>query len=162
MINITRYLPSLSVLNIKGMIKEVIIIGIKIMNHDQSSSLKPSTYFLGTLCNVYPGLLERWLKCVFLYWSFSWPGGKPNTPSHPVTAGHVADGQRGSGIGLGALLAVLVMDTSWQYCRVLGIQDQRVARVWMELQYFALAGTIGPSDLVPMFCIIHPPAPWPR
>ena len=55
------------------------------------------------------------------------PGGKPNTPSHPVTAGHVADGQRGSGVG--ALLAVLVMDTSWQYCRVLGIQDQRVARV---------------------------------
>ena len=25
------------------------------------------------------------------------PGGKPNTPSHPVTAGHVADGQRGWG-----------------------------------------------------------------
>ena len=67
MINITRYLPSLSVLNIKGRIKEVIIIMIKIMNHDQSSSLKLSTYFLGTLCNVYPGLLEGWLKCVFLY-----------------------------------------------------------------------------------------------
>ena len=42
------------------------------------------------------------------------PGGKPNTPSHPVTAGHVADGQRGSGyggitcgIGYGYELAIL-------------------------------------------------------
>ena len=54
-------------------------------------------------------------------------GVKPNTQSHPVTTGHVADGQRVR--ALGALLAVLVMDTSWQYCRVLGIQVQRVARV---------------------------------
>ena len=55
-------------------------------------------------------------------------GGKPNTPSHPVTAGHVADGQRGSGvggitcgIGYGYELAIFY----W----VLGIQDQRMARV---------------------------------
>ena len=98
-------------------------------------------------------------QCIYFSIHHS-PGGKPNTSSHPVTAGHVAGDQRGAGIGgitcgIGYGYELAILPGAWYSGPASGPGLNGTSILCISGDH----RTIGPG---PVFCIIHPPAPWPR